>query len=147
MGDDQGAARRGYGPERYGKGKGGQTDPQIGLAHDGVNRHDKKLVEQTLESVPIGWPIPDLPAGAGAGCPDKGYHYDDIRRLAVRQRFERHMRTRGEGLAEKIRDPKWRARRWSSKRVTPARTATDALLIRWSRNPGTTSHFSNGPAA
>ena len=37
----------------------------IGIAQDGANRHDKKLLEQTLASVPVARPIParDHPRG------------------------------------------------------------------------------------
>ena len=52
----------------------------VGLAVDGANRHDKKLVEATLESIPVERPdpTPEEPQGM---CLDKGYDYDDIRDL------------------------------------------------------------------
>src|SRR5512144_918252 len=65
----------------------------IGIAHDGANRHHKKLLEQTLASVPVARPIPDADRPQGL-CLDRRYAYDDIRELAVRQRFEPHIRTR-----------------------------------------------------
>jgi putative transposase len=70
-----------------------------------------KLLEATLESVPIARPIPDERGPQGL-CLDKGYDYDDIRELAVRQRFEPHIRTRGEEVELKTEHPDWKARRW-----------------------------------
>jgi len=57
-----------------------------------------KLLEATLESVPVARPIPtdDTPQGL---CLDRGYDYDQVRDLAAAQRFEAHIRTRGEELA------------------------------------------------
>src|SRR5918995_1689056 len=52
----------------------------VGLAVEGANRHDKKLAEATLESIPVERPepTPDRPQGM---CLDKGYDYDDTREL------------------------------------------------------------------
>jgi putative transposase len=71
-----------------------------------------KLLESTLASTPIARPIPtdQVPRGL---CLDRGYDFDEVRELAVAHGFEPHIRTRGEELAEKIRDPSWRARRLS----------------------------------
>jgi len=45
-----------------------------------------KLLEATLQSTPIARPIPtdDSPQGL---CLDRGYDYDQVRELAVEQRF------------------------------------------------------------
>ena len=104
----------------------------IGLAHDGANRHDMKLLESTLESTPIARPIPtdEQPQGL---CLDRGYDYDDIRELAVAQRFEPHIRTRGEELADKVRDPSWRARRWVVEAAHSWLNRNRAILVRWSK--------------
>ena len=70
-----------------------------------------KLLEPTLESVPIARPIPSEENPQGL-CLDKGYDYEDIRELALRQRFEPHIRTRGEEVELKTDHPDWKARRW-----------------------------------
>src|SRR5437588_713061 len=54
-------------------------------------------------------PTEESPQGL---CLDPGYDFDIVRRLAAGQRFQPHIRTRGDELAEKLRDPSWRARRW-----------------------------------
>src|SRR5205823_10117738 len=52
----------------------------VGLAVEGANRHDKKLVETTLESIPVERPEPTTEEPQGR-CLDKGYDYDDTREL------------------------------------------------------------------
>ena len=52
----------------------------VGLAVEGANRHDKKLVEATLESIPVERPEPTEESPQGM-CLDKGYDYDDTREL------------------------------------------------------------------
>ena len=50
----------------------------VGLAVDGANRHDMKLVRATLESLPV--PRPESSPGQPQGmCLDKGYDYDEVR--------------------------------------------------------------------
>ncbi len=93
-----------------------------------------KLLEATLESTPIARPIPTDEAPQGL-CLDRGYDYDSIRDLAVEQRFEAHIRTRGEELAAKVRDPTWRARRWVVEACHSWMNRNRALLIRWSKKP------------
>jgi hypothetical protein len=91
-----------------------------------------KLLEETLASTPIARPSPidECPQGL---CLDRGYDYPQVRELAVAQRFEPHIRTRGEELAEKVRDPTWRARRWVVEACHSWLNRNRALLIRWSK--------------
>jgi len=91
-----------------------------------------KLLEATLASTPIARPIPNEQAPQGL-CLDRGYDYDQVRDMAVDQRFEAHIRTRGEELAEKVRDPAWRARRWVVEACHSWMNRNRALLIRWSK--------------
>src|SRR3954470_12140140 len=65
----------------------------VGLAVEGANRHDKKLVEATLESIPVERPesTEDKPQGM---CLDKGYDYDDTRELVREFGFTAHVRAR-----------------------------------------------------
>lgn len=93
-----------------------------------------KLLEATLESVPVARPIPTDEAPQGL-CPDRGYDYDQVRELAIAQRFEPHIRTRGEELAAKVADPAWRARRWVVEACHSWMNRNRALLIRWSKKP------------
>jgi putative transposase len=91
-----------------------------------------KLLEATLASTPIGRPIPtdERPQGL---CLDRGYDYDDVRELAVAQRLQSHIRTRGEELAAKVRDPTWRARRWVVEAAHSWLNRNRGILIRWSK--------------
>ena len=63
----------------------------VGLAVEGANRHDKKLVEATLESIPVDRPEPTEEEPQGM-CLDKGYDYDDTRELVREFGFTAHVR-------------------------------------------------------
>jgi putative transposase len=91
-----------------------------------------KLLKPTLESVPIARPIPtqDQPQGL---CLDKGYDYEGVRELTLRQRFEPHIRTRGEEIELKQRNPDWRARRWVVEACHSWLNRARGILIRWSK--------------
>ncbi len=93
-----------------------------------------KLLEATLASTPIARPIPTQTTPQGL-CLDRGYDYDQVRELAAAQRFEPHIRTRGEELAAKVRDPTWRARRWVVEACHSWMNRNRALLVRWSKKP------------
>ena len=68
----------------------------VGLAVDGANRHDMKLVRATVDSLPVPRPAPspDQPQGM---CLDKGYDFDEVRRTLDEFGFTAHIRSRGEG--------------------------------------------------
>jgi putative transposase len=93
-----------------------------------------KLLEATLASTPIARPIPseDVPQGL---CLDRGYDFNSVHELAVEHRLEPHVRSRGEELAEKVRDPTWRPRRWVVEACHSWLNRSRALLIRWSKKP------------
>jgi transposase len=83
----------------------------VGLTVEGANRHDKKLVEATPESIPMGRPeaTPEKPQGM---CLDKGYDYDDTRELVQDLGFTAHVRARGEEAKALRREAGFKARRW-----------------------------------
>ena len=66
----------------------------VGLTVEGSNRHDKRLVEATLESIPVERPEPTEAEPQGM-CLDKGYDYDDTRELVRQFGFTAHVRARG----------------------------------------------------
>lgn len=84
--------------------------------------------------MPIARPIPTEQAPQGL-CLDRGYDYPVVREFVGGQRFEAHIRTRGEELAAKVRDPSWRARRWVVEACHSWMNRNRALLIRWSKKP------------
>src|SRR6188768_3800033 len=66
----------------------------LGLEVSGANTHDKRLVQATLESIPIecpsGWLyLPQL-------CLDKGYDYPDVRDLVEAYGYTAHIPVRGQ---------------------------------------------------
>ena len=67
----------------------------IGLAVEGANRHDCKLVQATLASIPVVRPEP-TPATPQGMCLDKGYDDDEVRDLLAEFGFTAHIRARGE---------------------------------------------------
>ena len=91
-----------------------------------------KLLEATLASTPLARPIPTDEQSQGL-CLDRGYDYDEIRELAIAQRLQPHIRTRGEEIADKVCDPSWRARRWVVEAAHSWLNRNRAILIRWSK--------------
>lgn len=104
----------------------------IGLAVEGANRHDMKLVEATLESVPVAWPQPTLDAPQNL-CMDKGYDFDAVRDLAEAYRLIAHIKARGQEVAEKKSEPGFKARRWVVERTHGWMNRYRRLLIRWEK--------------
>jgi putative transposase len=104
----------------------------IGLACDGANRNDHRLLEPTLDSIPITRPRPTEEAPQGL-CLDKGYDNAESRELVDRYGLEAHIRTRGEEIIEKLSTPGWRARRWVVEACHSWLNRNRALLIRWSK--------------
>jgi putative transposase len=102
------------------------------LAHDGANRHDSKLLEPTIDSIPIERPepTPERPQGL---CLDRGYDFDNVRQIASKHGFTPHVRSRGEELALKARTPGWRARRWVVEACHSWMNRNRGILIRWSK--------------
>ena len=88
----------------------------LGLVIDGANRHDKKLVEATLESIPIHRDLPQDGEEQGL-CLDKGYDDDDIRALVAEFAFTAHIRARGEEAQALKREAGFKARRWVVERT------------------------------
>jgi putative transposase len=91
-----------------------------------------KLLEPTLESVPIARPIPDPRRPQGL-CLDRGYDYDDCRETLASQLFEPHIRARGEEIELKRRNPDWRPRRWVVEACHSWLNRNRGVLIRWSK--------------
>ena len=104
----------------------------IGLATDGANRNDHKLLKATLDSIPLARPQPSEEAPQGL-CLDQGYDNAESRELVDRYGLEAHIRTRGEEIKEKLRTPGWRARRWVVEACHSWLNRNRALLIRWSK--------------
>jgi transposase len=106
----------------------------VGLAVDGANRNDMKLVEATLESVPVGRPEPSADEPQGM-CMDKGYDYDEVRGVLAEFGFTAHIRSRGEEAQAAKRKARQKARRWVVERTHSWLNRFRGILIRWEKKP------------
>ena len=104
----------------------------IGLAVEGANRHDFKMVRETLESLPVQRPAP-TPALPQGMCLDKGYDYDEVRDLLAEFGFTAHIRARGEEAKALQQDAGFRARRWVVERTHSWMNRFRRVLIRWDK--------------
>ena len=64
---------------------------------------------------------------------DKAYDNREVRRLVGIYELTPHIRARGEEIAEKVRTPGWRARRWVVEATHSWLNRNRAILIRWSK--------------
>jgi len=104
----------------------------IGVAVDGANRHDKKMMVPTLEADVIEPPKPteDNPQNMVL---DKGYDYQDIRDILIARGYIPHVLARGEESKQKREIPNYRARRWVVERTHSWLNRFRRLLIRWEK--------------
>jgi putative transposase len=88
----------------------GQGIP-IAVVVAGANRHDMKLLADTLDAVVVERPEPTEAAPQHV-CLDRGYDYDECRQVAEQHDYIPHIRSRGEEQREKREIPGDRPRRW-----------------------------------
>jgi putative transposase len=93
-----------------------------------------KLLGATLDSVPIARPEPTARRPQGL-CLDRGYDFPSITQLALEHGFTPHIRSRGEEIEAKLRQPGWRARRWVVEACHSWLNRNRGILIRWSKKP------------
>jgi len=108
----------------------------VGLAVDGANRNDMKLVKATFESIPE--PVEELRQEARKRssvnlCLDKGYDFPQVRELVEAFGFEAHIRSRGEEKEQKKRSRRFKARRWVVERTHSWMNRYRRVLIRWEK--------------
>jgi putative transposase len=104
----------------------------VGLAVAGANRHDMKLVRETITSLPVGRPEPTQEQPQHI-CLDKGYDYDEVRATLLEFGFTAHIRARGEEAQELKREAGKRARRWVVERTHSWMNRFRRILIRWEK--------------
>jgi putative transposase len=103
----------------------------LGVAVAGANVNDFKLVEETLESMPV-----QRPQAAEPGlCLDAGYDYDEVRALAEAFGYTTHIVSRGEEAQALKREAGHKARRWVVERTHSWMNRFRAILIRWNKKP------------
>ena len=106
----------------------------VGLAVDGANRHDMRMVEATVDSIPVKRPKPTKRKPQGL-CLDKGYDYDAVRELAKEFGYTLHLRTRGEEAQAIKRKAGFKARRWVVERTHSWMNRFRRILTRWEKKP------------
>ena len=104
----------------------------IGLAIDGANRHDSKMVEATVKSVPVKRPKPTRNHPQGM-CLDKGYDYDRVRDLVKEFGYTAHIKARGEEAQAIKRQAGFKARRWVVERTHSWMNRFRRILTRWEK--------------
>lgn len=104
----------------------------IGLAAEGANRHDMKLVRETIEHIVVDRPEPTEEQPQGM-CLDKGYDYQEVRDTLQEFGFTAHIRSRGEEAQALKREAGQRARRWVVERTHSWLNRFRRILIRWEK--------------
>ena len=102
----------------------------IGLAVEGANRNDFKMMKATLESIPVKRPRPTRNRPQGM-CLDKGYDYDEARDLADEFGYTAHIRARGEEAQAIKQEAGFKARRWVVERTHSWMNRFRRILTRW----------------
>ncbi len=104
----------------------------IGLAVEGANRHDMKLVRATIESIVVERPAATEEEPQGM-CLDKGYDYDEVREILVEFGFTAHIKARGEEAKALHQEAGKRARRWVVERSHSWMNRFRRILVRWDK--------------
>ena len=104
----------------------------IGLAMDGANRNDFKMVEATLQSIPVPRPKPTRKNPQGL-CLDQGYDYEETRDLVREFGYTAPIRARGEEAQAIKRQAGFQARRWVVERTHSWMNRFRRILTRWEK--------------
>ena len=101
---------------------------------DGANRPDMKMVEETLDSIPILRPQPSAEEPQNL-CLDKGYAYEEVRELVEEFGFTAHIPAKGQEAQKVKRKAKKKARRWVVERTHSWMNRFRGIMIRWCKKP------------
>lgn len=104
----------------------------IGLAVDGANRNDMKLVRGTIENIVVERPEPG-PGQEQNMCLDKGYDFEEVRATLREFGFSAHIRSRGEEAKSIREETGRRARRWVVERSHSWLNRFRRILVRWDK--------------
>jgi len=104
------------------------------LAVAGANCPDAKLVQETLDSIPVARPepTPEKPQGL---CLDKAYVGDEVAELAQAFHFTLHIPPKGKEAQKIKHHAQAKARRWVAERTHSWMNRFRGILIRWSKKP------------
>ena len=106
----------------------------IGLAIDGANRHDSKMTEATIQSIPVERPEPTEQKPQGMPL-DKAYDSAEVRELVKEFGYTAHIRSRGEEAQAIKREAGFKARRWVVERTHSWMNRFRHILTRWEKKP------------
>jgi putative transposase len=109
----------------------------VGLAVDGANRNDFKMMRETILGIPITRPEPVTWRTEQGMCLDKGYDYEEARALLREFRFTAHIRCRGEEAKALKKEAGEKARRWVVERAHSWLNRFRRLLVRWEKRADT----------
>ena len=101
---------------------------------EGANRHDMKLVRETVENIVVERPEP-TPQQPQGMCLDKGYDYQEVRDILQEFGFTEHIRSRGQEAQEIKNEASKKARRWVVERTHSWLNRFRRILIRWDKKP------------
>jgi putative transposase len=106
----------------------------IGLAIDGANRHDSKMVAATLQSIPVERPEHTEQVKQGMTL-DKAYDSGQVRDLVNEFGYTAHIRDRGEVDQAIKHENGFKDRRWVVERTHSWMKRFRRILIRWEKKP------------
>ena len=106
----------------------------IGLEIAGANRHDCKMAEATIKSIPVKRPEPTKREAQGM-CLDKGYDSGEVRDLVKEFGYTVHIRSRGEEAQAIKQEAGFKARRWVVERTHSWMNRFRRILTRWEKKP------------
>lgn len=108
----------------------------VSVAVEGANRHDMKMVRETLENIQVERPEPTKKNPQNI-CKDKGYDYDEVRELDQEFGFTGHIQSRGEEAQAIKKKAGFKARRWVVERTHSWMNRFRRILTRWEKRADT----------
>ena len=103
----------------------------LAAAVAGANVHDQKLVEETLDTIPVPRPEPTSQDPQHL-CLDKGYVGEPVEQAARSRAYIAHLPAKSNS-APKPKHRRGRARRWKVERTHSWLNRARRLLIRWEK--------------
>ena len=103
----------------------------IGVAVDGANVHDQRLVKETIDNIPVPRPKP-TPRQRQNICLDKGYVGKPVQRFLRRRHYTPHVPLK-DANQPKPKRRGHKARRWKVERTHSWLNRARRVLIRWEK--------------
>lgn len=104
----------------------------LGVVIDGANRHDTKLLAQTIEAVVV--QRPKASRLKQHLCLDKGYDNPTGRETTKKHRYVAHIRRIGEEKSAPRDNRRFKPRRWVVERTMAWLSKCRGILVRYDKN-------------